>query len=262
MTGRLEGKIALVTGASQGLGESIARLLAKEGAHVALSDIHPQGAETLRDEINAQRPGAAIAIAQDVTKEDDWLRVFGETERVFGGLHVLVNNAGISLTKNLEEITLEEWRRVHAIDLDSVFLGCKHAVALIARTAKATGLGGSIVNISSISGIVAGHNLAAYNSAKAGVRHLSKSVALYCAKKGYDIRSNSVHPAFIATPILDPLIERYGRDEAYAKLARQIPLGRIGVPGDVAYGVLYLASDESRFVTGTELIIDGGISAM
>ena len=262
MNGRLAGKIALVTGASQGLGEAIARLLAKEGAQVALSDIQPRGAEKTRDEINTQHPGAAIALEHDVTKEDGWLRVLGGVEHVFGGLHVLVNNAGVSLSKDLEDVTLEEWRRVHAIDLDSVFLGCKHAVALIARTAKATGLGGSIVNISSISGIVAGHNLAAYNSAKAGVRHLSKSVALYCAKKGYDIRSNSVHPAFIATPILDPLVARYGQDEAYAKLARQIPLGRIGAPGDVAYGVLYLASDESRFVTGTELIIDGGISAM
>jgi NAD(P)-dependent dehydrogenase (short-subunit alcohol dehydrogenase family) len=190
------------------------------------------------------------------------MEALNATERAFGGLHVLVNNAGIGLTKDLEDITLQEWRRVHAIDLDGVFLGCKLAIPLIARTVKETGLGGSIVNISSISGIIAGHNMAAYNSAKAAVRHLSKSVALYCARKGYGIRSNSVHPVFIATPILDPLVTRFGRDEAYAKLGRQVPLGHIGEPDDIAYAVLYLASDESKFVTGAELKVDGGISAM
>ena len=132
----------------------------------------------------------------------------------------------------------------------------------MASTVKKTGLGGSIVNISSIAGIIAGHNMAAYNSAKAGVRHLSKSVALHCAKRGYNIRSNSVHPVFIATPILDNLVERFGKEEAYAKLGRQVPLGKIGEPDDIAYAVLYLASDESKFVTGAELKVDGGISAM
>jgi NAD(P)-dependent dehydrogenase (short-subunit alcohol dehydrogenase family) len=212
--------------------------------------------------INETRKDAAVALSHDVTKEEDWVRVLAETDKAFGGLHILVNNAGIGLTKDLEQITLEEWRHVHAIDLDGVFLGCKHAIALMARTTKSTGLGGSIVNISSISGIIAGHNMAAYNSAKAGVRHLSKSVALYCAKKGLNIRSNSVHPVFIATPILDGLVQRFGKEEAYAKLARQVPMGKIGEPDDIAYAVLYLASDESKFVTGAELKVDGGISAM
>jgi NAD(P)-dependent dehydrogenase (short-subunit alcohol dehydrogenase family) len=211
--------------------------------------------------VAASIPGA-IAIAHDVTQEDQWLAALAETGRAVGALHVLVNNAGIGLTKDLEDVTLEEWRRVHAIDLDGVFLGCKLALPLMAKSVKATGLGGSIVNISSISGIIAGHNMAAYNSAKAAVRHLSKSVALYCARKGYGIRSNSVHPVFIATPILDGLVQRFGREEAYAKLARQVPLGRIGEPDDIAYAVLYLASDESKFVTGAELKVDGGISAM
>jgi len=262
MTGRVAGKIALVTGAAQGLGEAIAHMLAREGARVAVTDINVEGAAKVAASIDAERPDTALALPHDVTKEEDWVRVLADTERAFGGIHVLVNNAGIGLTKDLEQITLEEWRHVHAIDLDGVFLGCKHAIALMAKTAKDTGLGGSIVNISSISGIVAGHNMAAYNSAKAAVRHLSKSVALYCAKKGYDIRSNSVHPVFIATPILDPLVARYGKEEAYAKLARQIPLGRIGEPDDIAYAVLYLASDEAKFVTGAELKVDGGISAM
>jgi NAD(P)-dependent dehydrogenase (short-subunit alcohol dehydrogenase family) len=262
MIGRVDGKIALITGGAQGLGEAAARMLAREGARVAITDLNIEGARKIAASINEQRKGAAIAIAHDVTKEDDWIDALAETDRAFGGLHILVNNAGIGLTKDLEAITLEEWRLVHAIDLDGVFLGCKHSVALMARTVKATGLGGSIVNISSISGIIAGHNMAAYNSAKAGVRHLSKSVALYCARKGYGIRSNSVHPVFIATPILDPLVQRFGKEEAYAKLARQVPLGKIGEPDDIAYAVLYLASDESKFVTGAELKVDGGISAM
>lgn len=262
MTGRVEGKIALITGAARGLGEASARMLAREGARVVITDLNEAGAKAVAASINETQPGAAIAAVHDVTKETGWAFALGEAERAFGGLHVLVNNAGIGLTKDLEDVTLEEWRRVHEIDLDGVFLGCKLAIPLMAKTVKKTGLGGSIVNISSISGIIAGHNMAAYNSAKAGVRHLSKSVALYCARKGYGIRSNSVHPVFIATPILDPLVARYGKDEAYAKLGRQVPLGHIGDPDDIAYAVLYLASDESKFVTGAELKVDGGISAM
>ncbi len=262
MAGRVDGKIALVTGGAQGLGEATARMLAAEGARVAITDINFDGAQKVAHAIAESRNGAAIAIAHDVTQESDWVRALEETEQAFGGLHVLVNNAGITLARDLEATTLEEWRKVHAIDLDGVFLGCKLSLPLIAKTVKASGLGGSIVNISSISGIIAGHNLAAYNSAKAGVRHLSKSVALYCARKNYGIRSNSVHPVFIATPILDDVVQRLGKEEAYAKFGRQVPLGHIGEPDDVAYAVLYLASDESKFVTGAELKVDGGISAM
>jgi NAD(P)-dependent dehydrogenase (short-subunit alcohol dehydrogenase family) len=263
MAGRVEGKVALITGGAQGLGEAAARMLAREGARVAITDVNLEGAKAVADSTNESRKGAAIAIRHDVASETDWVEALNATERAFGGLHVLVNNAGIGLTKDLEDVTLQEWRHVHAVDLDGVFLGCKLAIPLLAKTVKESGLGGSIVNISSISGIIAGHNMAAYNSAKAAVRHLSKSVALYCARKGYGIRSNSVHPVFIATPILEPLVKRVGsREEAYAKLARQIPLGHIGEPDDIAYAVLYLASDESKFVTGAELKVDGGISAM
>ncbi|MGN6514889.1 MAG: SDR family oxidoreductase, partial [Rhizomicrobium sp.] len=242
--------------------EASARMLAKEGARVAITDVNLEGAQRIADSINAARKGAAIAIRHDVAQQEQWVHVLAETHKAFGGLHVLVNNAGISAGSDVESTSFEDWKRVHEIDLDSVFLGCKYATPMMAETVKATGLGGSIVNISSISGIIAGHNMAAYNSAKAAVRHLSKSVALHCARKGYGIRSNSVHPVFIATPILDPLVQRFGRDEAYAKLARQVPLGKIGEPDDIAYAVLYLASDESKFVTGAELKVDGGISAM
>ncbi len=157
----------------------------------------------------------------------------------------------------IEETTLEDWRRVHAVDLDSVFLGCKLAVPVIARHG-----GGSIVNLSSISGIIAGHNLAAYNSAKAAVRHLSKSVALHCARQDYGIRCNSIHPAFIDTAMLDDILRRGTREEGLERLARQVPLGRVGDTGDVAWAVVYLASDESKYMTGAELVLDGGVSAM
>lgn len=262
MAGRVEGKIALITGGAQGLGEAAARMLAREGAKVVITDVNAKGAAAIAESINAQCKGAAIAVAHDVTQEDQWKAAVTEAEKAFGGLHILVNNAGIGLTKDLLDISLDEWRKVHAIDLDGVFMGCKAAIPLMARTVKNTGLGGSIVNISSISGIIAGHNMAAYNSAKAAVRHLSKSVALYCAKREMNIRSNSVHPVFIATPILDGLVQRFGKEEAYAKLGRQVPLGKIGEPDDIAYAILYLASDESKFVTGAELKVDGGISAM
>ncbi len=254
--GRVEGKIALVTGGASGLGRAISIMLAKEGAKVAVTDINEEGARETAATIEASAPGAALVLRHDVTSEADWISALEATVKHFGGLHVLVNNAGIGDGGTVEDTDFDSWRRVLNVDLDSVFLGCKYAI----RHIHASG-GGSIVNISSIAGIIAGHNLAAYNAAKAGVRHLSKSVALHCANKGYDIRSNSVHPVFVRTPILDRHVQRFGEKEAYAKFARQVPLGRIGEPDDIAYGVLYLASDESSFMTGAELILDGGISA-
>ncbi len=255
--GRVSNKIALVTGAAQGLGAAIAAMLANEGAKVALTDINIDGARDITDQINGQHPDFAIAIEQDVTEEAGWRRVLDKVRSGFGGLHILVNNAGIGSIASVEDESLENWRHVHAVDLDSVFLGCKYGVPLIAESG-----GGSIINISSISGVIAGHNLAAYNSAKAGVRHLSKSVALHCARSGNNVRCNSVHPVFVDTPILDGMAKDGDRQSALQKLSRQIPLGRIGQPDDVAYAVLYLASDESAFVTGTEIRVDGGISAM
>lgn len=255
--GRVENKKAMVTGAAQGLGAAIARMLAQEGAKVALTDLNIEGAREVARDINSLNADSAIAIEQDVTEESGWQHVLEEVKSELGGLHVLVNNAGIGSIASVEDETLDNWRHVHAVDLDSVFLGCKYGVPLIAESG-----GGSIINISSISGIIAGHNLAAYNSAKAGVRHLSKSVALHCARAGNNVRCNSVHPVFIDTPILDGMAKDGDRQAALQKLSRQIPLGRVGQPDDVAFAVLYLASDESRFVTGTEIRVDGGISAM
>ena len=255
--GRVDGKIALVTGAAQGLGAATAVMLANEGAMVALSDIRLDGAREVADGINRDHQDCAIAIEHDVADEAAWQKVLQQVRSDLGGLNILVNNAGIGSIGSVEDETYENWRHVHAVDLDSVFLGCKYALPIIAESG-----GGSIVNISSISGIIAGHNLAAYNSAKAAVRHLSKSVALHCARAGNNIRCNSVHPVFIDTPILDGMARGGDRKVALQKLGRQIPLGRVGQPDDVAYAVLYLASDESKFVTGSEIKVDGGISAM
>lgn len=255
--GRVENKIALVTGAAQGLGAAAARMLAREGAFVMLTDINVDGVSKVADTINRSAPGHAASMQQDVTDESAWKEVLATTVKQFGGLNILVNNAGIGSVGDVEQESLESWHKVHSVDLDSVFLGCKYSIPHIAASG-----GGSIVNISSISGIIAAHNLAAYNSAKAAVRHLSKSVALHCAKSGKNIRCNSVHPVFIDTPILDGMVGNADRGTVLQKLGRQIPLGKVGQPDDVAYAVLYLASDESQFVTGTEIRVDGGISAM
>jgi NAD(P)-dependent dehydrogenase (short-subunit alcohol dehydrogenase family) len=254
---RVKDKVALITGAAQGLGAETARLLAAEGASVVLTDVNVDGALKIAEEINAQSPDKAVAFEQDVSSESGWQQTIEATRDRFGGLNILVNNAGIGSIGSVEDESLDTWHRVHAVDLDSVFLGCKYGIPLMAKSG-----GGSIVNVSSISGIIAGHNLAAYNSAKAAVRHLSKSVALHCAHERNNIRCNSVHPAFIDTPILDGLVGGPDREAALEKLGRQIPLGRVGRSEDVAFAVLYLASDESQFVTGSEIRIDGGISAM
>ena len=254
---RVENKIALVTGAAQGLGAATARLLATEGASVVLTDVNSEGALQIAEEINALGSDKAVAYEQEVSNERGWQKTIDATRDRFGGLDILVNNAGIGSIASVEDESLENWRHVHAVDLDSVFLGCKFGIPLMANSG-----GGSIVNVSSISGIIADRNLAAYNSAKAAVRHLSKSVALHCAHQQNNIRCNSVHPAFIDTPILDGFVDGPDREATLAKLGRQIPLGRVGQPRDVAFAVLYLASDESQFVTGSEIRIDGGISAM
>jgi NAD(P)-dependent dehydrogenase (short-subunit alcohol dehydrogenase family) len=258
MAGRVAGKKAFITGAAQGLGAAAARRLAEEGAKVTLADVNADGARSVAAEINAAHgEGTAFAFPLDVTREEQWTYALDEADEAMGGISVLVNNAGISRGGNIEQLSYDDWKLVMSVNVDSVFLGTKHALKYLRESQPA-----SIINISSIAGLIAGHNTPVYNASKAAVWLLSKNIALHCAKQGWDIRSNSIHPTFIDTPILDPLRGLFGKEEAEAKLARQVPLGRIGEPADIANAVLYLASDESRFMTGAELKLDGGISAM
>ena len=228
-----------------------------EGAKVFLTDINEEVINSMPERLSNYSETQFDTAVHDVANEDSWVNIIENAENQFGKINILVNSAGISLGADVVSTDFEIWKKVHQVNLDSVFLGCKYAIPVMSKSGQ-----GSIINISSISGIVAGWNTAAYNSSKAGVRLLSKSVALYCAKKGYDVRCNSVHPAFVNTPILDPIKQAFGAEEAVAKLSRQIPMNKIGDTDDVSYAILYLASDESKFMTGTEIVLDGGLSAM
>ncbi len=253
MSGRLNGKVALVTGAARGIGLACAEEMARQGAKVGIADIDEAAA---REAALAIGP-AALAVSLDVTSAIGWQAGVAAMEAHFGRLNVLINNAGICIRGNVEELAEADWDRTMDVDLKSVYLGCKYALPALARHAPA-----AIVNISSIAAMVAGHNFAAYNAAKAGVLMLTKSVALDAARRAPGVRVNSVHPAFIDTRMVDEVVGGGDAAANRAKLARQIPLGHIGTPRDVAMAVIYLASDEAGFVTGADLKLDGGLSAM
>ena len=251
--GRVDGKIALVTGAASGIGLQASLRLAEEGARVMMTDINVENVKKEAEKLGRN----AEFLKLDITLEEDWISVLRETVKRFQSLDILVNSAGMVLIADVEQISLEDWRHVHAVNLDGTFLGCKHGV----RVMKEFGAG-SIINLSSVSGLIGGFNLAAYNSSKGAVRMLTKSVALHCARSGYGIRCNSIHPTFIETPMLDSMIQDAPDPEkARQTLIRQVPLKRIGTTDDVAKMIVYLASDESTFVTGTEMVIDGGVVA-
>jgi NAD(P)-dependent dehydrogenase (short-subunit alcohol dehydrogenase family) len=253
--GRVEGKVCIVTGAALGLGRAAALMLAREGARVAVTDLKQAEGEAVVEAV-AAFGGEAIFIHHDVALEEDWREVIARTLRRFGRLDVLVNNAGVALSAGLEDTTLEQWRWLMSINLDGVFLGTRLAVEAMKDH------GGSIINLSSIEGLIGDPNLAAYNASKGGVRIFSKSAALYCARERYAIRVNTIHPGYILTPMVDAYIDAQPDPEAARKaIAALHPVGHIGEPNDIAYGVVYLASDESKFVTGTELVIDGGYTA-
>ena len=251
--GRVGGKIAIVTGAASGIGRACARRLASEGATVVLADRKVADGEAAAAELGAPHVFRAL----DVTDPAAWASVVDETVRTLGRLDILVNGAGVGVLHDLELATLDEWRFVNAVNSEGTFLGCQAAI----RAMKTTG-GGSIVNVSSVAGIVGDPDMAAYCASKGAVRLLTKSVALHAARAGYGIRCNSVHPAFIDTPMVDAMLAAVAdRGLTRAKLERAVPLGRIGEVDDVAHLVVYLASDESRFVTGAELVVDGGLTA-
>ncbi|HWK90459.1 MAG TPA: SDR family oxidoreductase, partial [Longimicrobium sp.] len=239
--GRVAGKVALVTGAANGIGAACARMLAAEGARVAVTDVEDDAGRAVAAAIGA----AAAYLRLDVREEDDWCAAMDAVLERFGRLDVLVNNAGITgfeagyAPHDPEHASLDDWRAVHGTNLDGVFLGCKHGIAAMRRTG-----GGSIVNVSSRSGLVGIPAAAAYASSKAAVRNHSKTVALYCAEQGLNIRCNSVHPAAILTRMWEPMLgDGPDRAEREAALVRDTPLRRFGTPDEVAYAVLFLAAD-------------------
>lgn len=263
MTGRVEGKIACVTGAANGIGRCATLALAREGAVVVATDIQEDSSNSLIEEIEAVG-GTGIFLQHDVTHEPDWEIVVATIRDTFGRLDVLVNNAGIGLPNApVTDILLEDWKRLMAVNIDGPFLGIKHALPLMRKSG-----GGSIINVSSIAGIKASANASAYCASKGAVRLFTKSIALECAATKDGIRVNSLHPGIVETAIWDTLIGT-GPDGSNARprsatlaafTSNAVPLGRPGLPEEIAAGILWLASDESSYVTGTELVIDGARS--
>jgi len=264
--GTLAERIALITGAGGGIGRACAAALAREGAHVYVGDIDSEGSDATCAAI-VRGGGRATAVALDVTEEDAWRRAIEAIDELSGALHVLVNNAALCIRVPLLEMELASWQRQNAVNLDGVFLGTKVSLPLITRSG-----GGAIVNISSVAGLQGVPGLAGYCASKGGVRLFTKAVALECAAARNNIRVNSVHPGSIETPIWAKMVNGGDLPEALGSVddiirntreraARATPLGFAGAPQDVADGVVYLCSDAARFVTGAELVIDGGVFA-
>jgi NAD(P)-dependent dehydrogenase (short-subunit alcohol dehydrogenase family) len=254
---RVQGKVAIITGGALGIGKACALKLAEEGARVVITDIKEEEGQQVVAAIKAAK-GDAIFIRHDTASEDGWKQVIDTTLKTYGKLDILVNNAGVGKTTNVEDATLEDWRFLNSINLDGVFLGTKYGIEAM----KKGGNGGSIINMSSVLGIVGEATAASYNASKGGVRIFTKSAALHCARSGYKIRVNSVHPGYINTSMVQSAMAAGGDAAAMQNyLVSLHPIGHLGEADDIAYGVLYLASDESKFVTGSELVIDGGYTA-
>lgn len=252
--GRVAGKVALVTGAASGIGAAIARLLAAEGASVIVADIDLKKGEDVAAEIRATGANA-LFVSLDVTREGAWQQVMDNTKTRYGQLNILVNNAGIAPPGSMD-MSFELWRKVLSINLDGTFLGAKYAIQLM----RQTGSTGSIINISSVMAMVGQPTTAAYSASKGGVRSLTKAAAVYCAAEKLPIRVNSIHPGTCLTPLVASHYAAQPDQALRTQIARH-PIGHLGQPDDIAYGALYLASDESRFVLGSELVIDGGLLA-
>lgn len=254
---RVENKVALVTGGGSGIGEAICIRLAQEGAVVIVADINEESAKSVSDGI-CNSGGKAQSVLQDVTSEQRWTIVIADIIEQYGRLDVLVNNAGIVIVGTAEDTSLDDWQTTQKVNLESVFLGTREAIKVMKQHDA------SIINISSVEGIVGEQKAAAYNASKGGVRIFSKSAALHCAAEGYQIRVNSVHPGYITTPLVANAVASMSDSEAalfQERILGNIPMGCMGEVLDIANGVLFLASDESKYMTGTELIIDGGYTA-
>jgi len=255
--GRVSGKVALVTGGASGIGRGCCEVLAREGATVVVTDLQDDKGGPLAAELG----GGAVYLHHDTTREDDWVAVIGEIEKRFGRLDILVNNAGIAIgSPSITDMSLADWKKQQAVNVEGVFLGIKYGLPLMRKA----GNGGSIINMSSVAGLKGSPTLAAYCATKGAVRLFTKAVAMECANAKDGVRVNSVHPGIIETPIwmsiasMNPGVNAPPDLDAMSSMA--VPLGVKGVPADIANGVLWLASDESRYVTGAELVIDGGLS--
>lgn len=251
---RVKDKVAIITGGAGGLGRAEALLLAEEGAKVVVTDIDEVSIQNIAREICSAGKNA-VWVQHDVSSEDAWRKLMHRTLDEFGRLDVLVNNAGVILYKKIEDTSLAEWRSLMSVNLDGVFLGTKFAIAAMRESG-----GGSIINIASVAGLIGNPDASAYHASKGGVRSFSRAAAIECSKAGYDynIRVNSIYPGVINTQMADDL----KKDQVkYQTALGWHAMGHFGEPEDVAHGVLYLASDESRFMTGSELVIDGGWTA-
>ena len=254
--GRVAGKVALVTGGTGGIGQAIALRLGQEGARVALTDINPEHSASVLESLRAQGIEAAF-FAHDVRDEGSWKSVIAQAVQRFGKLDVLVNNAGIALPppESFETTSLEDWRRIMSVNLDGVFIGMREAVAVM----KDSG-GGSIINIGSVAAYVGTPGGSAYGASKGGVRSLTKQAAVMCARKGVNVRFNAVHPCYVRTALTEgATVKRFGKENAVQALKDLHPFQCLGEPDDVAYAVLYLASDESRLVNAADIVVDGAL---
>lgn len=253
--GRVKGKVALVTGGGSGIGRATCMTLVREGARVVVADINEETGRKTAESAGA----AAVFQPLDVADEEHWRQGIAAATENFKRLDILVNCAGIGISGIFEETDLEDWNRIIAVNLTGVFLGCKHAIKAMTPLDD---INGSIINISSIVGLVGGGDIAAYSASKGGVTTLTKSVALSCAERGLNIRCNSIHPTYVDSEMLDPIAELYPSREAMRKaMSENIPIGRMAVPQDIANAVLFLASDESLMVTGSSMVVDGGSTA-
>lgn len=256
--GDLDGRVALVTGGARGLGAAAAKALAEQGAKVVVTDIS-DGNET------ASAIGGAY-VKHDVTNEDQWIAAVAFAKEKFGGLDILVNNAGIFWMKPIAMETLESFRKMQAVNVEGVFLGMKHAIPAIAERGDKWDGGGSIINLSSVAGIIGSPMTLAYNASKGAVRLMTKAAALECARAGQKVRVNSVHPGIIDTPMMSNAAEAIagasGVNDAMERFASFHPLGGLGRDTDIANAVAYLASSRAAFMTGSEMVVDGGMTAM
>lgn len=250
---RLDGKVALVTGGASGIGAASCRAMAAAGAKVAIGDLQDATTASLASEIGAE----ALPVHLDVTSESDWRQAFAAAEARFGKVDTVLNCAGISVPATIDEATLDHWSHVMRVNADGVFLGCKHGVDALRRAG-----GGTIVNIASSLAIRAGSKYPAYCASKAAVLALTRSVALRCAEEKWNIRCNAICPGVVETPILDRYLSASPtRDAGIAAFGSRHPMGRIGQPEEIAAVAVFLASDESSFITGAEIPVDGGYCA-